>query len=63
MLSYYALKQHRLLLNHDCLKISDERKQTRLWLLQHRRELNMDNLNNIRYEASRYFRNKTENKR
>jgi hypothetical protein len=43
------------------LKIfSDERKQAKLQWLQDQSELNGDNLNNVRCEVSRYFRNKNE---
>jgi hypothetical protein len=35
----------------------DQRKQAKLQLLQDPRGINWDNLNNIRREASRYFRN------
>jgi hypothetical protein len=40
------------------LKILDERKQAKLRWLQDATEINCDNLNNVRPEASRYFRNK-----
>jgi hypothetical protein len=35
-----------------------QRKQDKLQLLQDPSEINGDNLNNVRREASRYFRNK-----
>jgi hypothetical protein len=40
------------------LRIIDQRKQARLLWLQDPREINGDNLNNIRRETNRHFRNK-----
>jgi hypothetical protein len=40
------------------LKLLDQGKQAKLQRLQDPSEINGDNLNNIRHEASRYFRNK-----
>jgi hypothetical protein len=42
----------------DCLKLVDRRKPTKLQWLQDPSEVNEGNLNNIRMEASRYFRKK-----
>jgi hypothetical protein len=39
-------------------KLSDQRKQAKLQWLQDPSEVNEDNLNNVRREASRHFRNK-----
>jgi hypothetical protein len=39
-------------------KLLDKRKQAKLQCLQDPSEINGDNLNNVRLEASRYFRNK-----
>jgi hypothetical protein len=41
-----------------CSKLLDQRKQAELQWLQDPSEINGDNLNNIRREASRHFRNK-----
>jgi hypothetical protein len=41
-----------------CSKLLDHRKQAKLQWLQDPSEINRDNLNNVRCEASRYFRNK-----
>jgi hypothetical protein len=38
----------------------DQRKQTKLQWLQFPSEINGDNLNNIKCETSRHFRNKNE---
>jgi hypothetical protein len=40
----------------------DQRKQARLQWLQEPSEINGDNLNNVRREASRYFRHKKNDK-
>jgi hypothetical protein len=47
-------------LNFDegCSKLLDQRKQAKFQWLQDPNEINGDNLNNVRREASRYFRNK-----
>jgi hypothetical protein len=41
-----------------CSKLLDRRKQAKLQWLQNLTQINGDNLNNIRREASRHFRNK-----
>jgi hypothetical protein len=41
-----------------CSKLLDQRKQAKLQWLQDPSEINGDNLNNVRREASRHFRNK-----
>jgi hypothetical protein len=40
------------------IKLLDLRKQAKLYWIQDRSEINGDNLNNVRCEASTYFRNK-----
>jgi iron uptake system EfeUOB component EfeO/EfeM len=45
-------------LDKGCSELLDQRKQTKLQWLQDPSEINVDNLNNIRPEASRHFRNK-----
>jgi hypothetical protein len=42
----------------ECSELLDLRKQAKLQWLQNRSEINGDNLNNVRSEAIRYFRNK-----
>jgi hypothetical protein len=39
-------------------RVLDERKQAKLQWLQHQSKINGDNLNNLKCEASRHFRNK-----
>jgi hypothetical protein len=55
--SYYELKKHKPWFDGGCSKLLDERKQAKLPWLQDPSEINGDNLNNVRREASRHFRN------
>jgi hypothetical protein len=55
---YFELKKYKPWLDEGCSKLVDQRKQTKLQWLQNPSEINVNNLNNIRCEASRYFRNK-----
>jgi hypothetical protein len=57
-LGYFELKKHKPWFNKGCSKLSDQWKQAKLQWLQDPSEINGDNLNNVRREASRYFRNK-----
>jgi hypothetical protein len=41
-----------------CSKLLDQRKQAKLQWLKDPSEINGDNLNNVRHEATRYLRNK-----
>jgi hypothetical protein len=52
------LKKHKPWFNERCSKLLDQRKQAKFQWLQDASEINGDNLNNVRREASRYFRNK-----
>jgi hypothetical protein len=49
---------HKPWFDKGCSKLSDQRKQVKLQWLQDPSEISGDNLNNVRREASRYFRNK-----
>jgi hypothetical protein len=51
------LKKDKPFLDEGCSKLFDQRKQAKLWWLQDPSIINGDNLNNVRREASRYFRN------
>jgi hypothetical protein len=57
-LGYYELKKHKPWFDKGCSKLLDQRKQAKLQCLQDRNEINGDNLNKVRCEASRHFRNK-----
>jgi hypothetical protein len=52
------LKQHRPWFDRECLGFLEQRKQATIQWVQDPRQSNVDNLNNVRCEASRHFRNK-----
>jgi hypothetical protein len=52
------LKHHKPWFNEECSKLVDRRKKARLQWLQDPSEVNEDDLSNVRWEASRHFRNK-----
>ena len=54
----YELKQHELWFGEECLALLDEKKWAKMQWLQDTDQSNVDNLNNVRCEASRHFRNK-----
>jgi hypothetical protein len=51
------LKQHKTLFEEDCLSFLDKRKHAKMQWLQDPNQNNVHNLNNVRREASRHFRN------
>jgi hypothetical protein len=57
-LGLHKLKQHKLWFGEECLGFLVRRKQTKMQWFQDQSESNLDNLNNVRREASRHFRNK-----
>jgi len=54
----YELKQHTPWFHEECLQLLNQRKQDKMQWLQDPNQSNVDNLNNVRCEASRHFRNK-----
>jgi hypothetical protein len=56
-LGYCELKNHKPWFDEGCSELVDQRKQAKLQWLQDPSEINGDNLNNVRHEASRYLRN------
>jgi hypothetical protein len=52
------LRKHKPWFDEGCSKILYQRKQAKLQWLQDPSEINGDNLNNVRRDASRHFRNK-----
>jgi hypothetical protein len=60
-LGYYELKQHKPWFDEGCSELLDQRKQAKLQLLQDPSEINGDNMNSVRREASRHFRNRKRN--
>jgi hypothetical protein len=57
-LGYFELKKHKPWFDEECSKLFDQKKEAKLQWLQDPSKINKDNLNNVRREASRYFRNK-----
>jgi hypothetical protein len=51
-------RKHKPWFDERCSKLLDQRKQAKLQWLQDPSEINGDNVNNIRRETSRHFRNK-----
>jgi hypothetical protein len=54
----FELKKHMPWFDDEYSKLLDQRKQAKLQWLQDPSEINGDNLNNVRREATRYFINK-----
>jgi hypothetical protein len=60
-LGHYVLQQHKPWIDDECLKLIDRRKQAKLQWLQNPSQVNRDNMDNVRREASRTLRtNKRE---
>ena len=57
-LGLYELKQYKSWFQEECSQFSDLRKQANMLWLQHPNKYNVDNLNNVKHEACRHFRNK-----
>ena len=57
-LGLHELQQHKPWFDEECLRSSDQRKQTKMHWLQDPSQSSVDNLNNVRLEASRHFRKK-----
>jgi hypothetical protein len=55
----YELKKHKPWHDERCSKFLDQGKQATLQWLQDPNKINRDNLNSVRWETSRHFRNKT----
>ena len=54
-------KEHEQYFDEVFSKLVDQKKRAKLQWLQDPSQINADNLNNVKHEASRYFRNKSEN--
>jgi hypothetical protein len=57
-LGYQKLEQNKPWFDDECSKLIDQRKQAKLQWLQNQSHINGDNLQNLRRETSRTFRNK-----
>jgi hypothetical protein len=55
-LGLYGQKQNKPWFDEECSQVLGQRKQAKLQWLQNPNQSNLDNLNNARHEASRYFR-------
>jgi hypothetical protein len=56
-LCYYESKQHKSWFDEGCSELLDQRKQAKLQWLQNPSKINRDNLNIVRRETSRYYKN------
>ena len=57
-LCLYELQQHKIWFDEECLRFLDQRQQAKMQWLQDSDQKNVNNLNNVRREVSRYFRGK-----
>ena len=57
-LGMHEMKQHKPWFDELCLGNLDQRKQAKMQWIQDPSQSNADNLNNVRRDASRHFRNK-----
>jgi len=57
-LGLHELKQHKPWFDEERIGILDQRKQAKMQWIQDPSQSNVDNLNNVRRDASRHFRNK-----
>ena len=57
-LGLHKFKQHKPWFEEECLGFLDQRKQAKMQRIQDPSQSNVDNLNNVRHDASRHFRNK-----
>jgi hypothetical protein len=57
-LGLYERKLHKQWFDEECSKFLDQRKQAKMQWLQNPNQSNVDNLKNVRREASRHLRNK-----
>jgi uncharacterized protein YPO0396 len=57
-ISHCEARHHKPWFDEECSKLVDQRKQAKLQWMQDQSVVNDDNLRNVRWEASRHFRNK-----
>jgi len=57
-LGLHELKQNKPWFDEECLGFSDQRKRAKMQCIQDPSQSKVDNLNNVRREDSRHFRNK-----
>jgi len=56
----YELKQHKPWFDEECSRLLDQRTQAKMQWLQDQNQRNVDNLSNVRREASRYFKRRKD---
>jgi len=56
-LGLHEWKQHKPRFDRECSDFLDQRKQAKMQWIQDPSRSNVDNLNNVRHDASRHFRN------
>ena len=54
----HELNQHKPWFDEECLDFLDQRKRAKMQWVQDPCQSNVDNLNSVRHEVSRYFRGK-----
>ena len=54
----YNLKRHKAWFDEECLHFLDQRKQAKMQWIYEPSQSNVDNLNDVRTDASRHLRNK-----
>jgi len=54
----HKLKQHKLRFDEGCSGVLNQRKQPKMQWVQDRSQNSVDNLNNVKRDASRHFRKK-----
>ena len=59
-LGLQELKQHKPWFDEERLGFLDQKKQAKMQWIHDPSQSNVDNLNNVRRDASRHFRNKTK---
>jgi hypothetical protein len=57
------LRQYTLWLDEGGSELLDQRKRAKLQWLQDLSQIHLENLNSVRYEASKHFKNKTKDYR
>jgi len=57
-LGLHELKQNKLWFDEECLCFLDQKKRSKMQWIQDPSQSKLDNLNNVRREVSRHFKNK-----
>ena len=57
-LGLHQLKQHKPWFDEECLDFLDQMKQVKMQWIEDPSQSTVDNLNNVKHDASRHFRKK-----